>query len=523
MVSQSNTATLQSLIIWLIYLVLLVIVFGCTEPPSTSILRFGLAHAPDILDPRFATDATSSRINRLLFASLIDFDDAAHPIPSLANWEQRSPTHYRFFLQERYRTFHDNTPLTAQDVKSTYDFILNPKHASPHRATLSLIKQIETPTDDTVDFFLHKPDALFPSYLVIGILPEKLIRSNHKFSEHPIGSGPFSFVTWLDDTRLQIRRQRDGQLIEFIRIPNPTVRTLKLLAGEIDMMQNDLPPELVTYLAGKSRVRVQRERGANFSYLGFNMEDPTVGQQKVRKAIFHAIDRESIIRFVLGGGAAPANALFPPQHWVGHSSLSGAEYNPELARSLLREAGFNENNPTRLIYKTSSDPFRLRLATIIQDQLNEVGIHTTIESHDWGTFYGDIKAGRFQMYSLAWVGVKTPDLFRYIFHSDSISPHGANRGRLINPEVDSLIEQAEATQDLGEKRRIYRRLQALLLQTLPYVPLWYEDHVFIASATVEGYHVASDGNYDGLLHIERQPLRKMSHARLISSSQSPIE
>lgn len=507
----------------LLGLVIFSAVLGCTEPPPTSVLRFGLANAPDNLDPRFATDATSARINRLLYARLVDFDEAAHPIPSLADWEQRSPIHYRFVLRERYRTFHDHTPLKAQDVKSTYDYILNPKHASPHRATLSLIKRIETPTEDTVDFFLHKPDALFPSYLVIGILPGNLIQKNHLFSVHPIGSGPFAFVDWLDETRLQLRRQRDGQLFEFIRIPNPTVRTLKLLAGEIEMLQNDLPPELVSYLAHDPRVRIQRERGANFAYLGFNMEDPIVGQQKVRKAISHAIDREGIIRFVLGGAASPANALFPPQHWVGHPSLSGHEYNPELARSLLQEAGYSDSNPVQLTYKTSSDRFRLRLATIIQDQLSQVGIQTTIQSHDWGTFYGDIKAGRFQMYSLAWVGIKTPDIFHYIFHSDSIPPHGANRGRFVNPSVDALIERAEGTQDLEEKRQTYRRLQALLLQALPYIPLWYEDHVFIASYEVEGYHVAPDGNYDALLHIERQTLKNMNHAKLMTSSQPHIE
>jgi len=521
--SRSKHPQSQSLTTWYLWLGIFSVVLGCTDPPPTSVLRFGLANAPTNLDPRFATDATSARINRLLYARLVDFDDAAHPIPSLADWEQRSPTHYRFFLRERYRTFHDNTPLTAQDVKSTYDFILNPKHASPHRSTLTLIKRIETRTDDTVDFFLHRPDALFPSYLAIGILPGNLIQKNHLFPEHPIGSGPFAFVDWLDDTRLQLRRQRDGQLFEFIRIPNPTVRTLKLLAGEIEMLQNDLPPELVSYLAHDPRVRIQRGRGANFAYLGFNMEDPIVGQEKVRKAISHAIDREDIIRFVLGGAASPANALFPPQHWVGHPSLSGHEYNPELARSLLQESGYNDSNPAQLIYKTSSDPFRLRLATIIQDQLSQVGIQTTIQSHDWGTFYGDIKAGRFQMYSLMWVGVKTPDVFHYIFHSDSIPPHGANRGRLVNSDVDALIEQAETTQDLEEKRLTYRRLQVLLLEALPYVPLWYEDHVFIASDDIEGYHVAPDGNYDALLHIERQTLKNMNHAKLIPSSQSHIK
>ena len=523
MVWQSHIPKLKSLILFSCGIGLISSVFGCTEPPPTPVLRFGLAQAPDNLDPRFATDATSARINRLVYARLVDFDEASHPIPSLADWEQRSPTHYRFYLRDQNRTFHNNTQLTAQDVKATYDFILNSKHASPHRTTLSLINRIETPTDDTVDFFLSRPDLLFPSYLVIGILPLNLIRENHPFTDRPIGSGPFSVVDWIDDTRLQLRRQRDGQLFEFIRIPNPTVRTLKLLAGEIEMLQNDLPPELVSYLAQDPRVQIQRERGANFAYLGFNMEDSIVGQEQVRKAIGHAIDRENIIRFVLGGAASPANALFPPQHWAGHSSLSGHMYSPEIARTILKDAGFDESRPARLTYKTSSDPFRLRLATIIQDQLKQVGIHTVIQSYDWGTFYGDIKAGRFQMYSLAWVGVKTPDIFHYIFHSDAIPPNGANRGRFVNPGVDALIEQAEASQDLEEKRQVYKRLQGLLLQTLPYIPLWYEDHIFIASKDIEGYHIAPDGNYDGLLHVERHPLQRMKHAKANSSSRPRLK
>ena len=495
-----------------------ILVVGCSDTSPPSVFRFGIANSPANLDPRFATDATSARINRLLYARLIDFDEAAQPIPAMARWEQRSPTHYRFHLLKRNQTFHDNTPLTSKDVKSTYDFILNPKHGSPHRTSLSLIKQIDTPTNDTIDFFLDWPDVLFPSYLAIGILPAHLIESQHPFSKHPIGSGPFSFVNWLDDTRLQLKRQRDHQLFEFVRVPNPTVRTLKLLAGEIDMIQNDLPPELVTYLDRHSQVRIQRGRGVNFAYLGFNMEDPIVGKDQVRKAIGYAIDRESIIRYVLGEAASPANGLFPPQHWAGHPALSSYEYNPERARSLLKQAGFTPQNPARILYKTSSDPFRLRLATIIQDQLNQVGIQTSIHSHDWGTFYGDIKAGRFQMYSLAWVGVKTPDIFHYIFHSDAIPPNGANRGRLINPDVDNLIEKAEASQELNEKRQSYHRLQALLLEILPYVPLWYEDHVFIASPHIQGYHISADGNYDGLQYVERQRSKHQSHENLAHSS-----
>ena len=460
----------HTILSWVLLLGIFGAAFGCTDPPPSSNIRFGLANTPENLDPRFATDATSARINRLLYARLVDFDEAAQPVPSLADWERLSPTHYRFHLRELYRTFHDNSRLTAHDVKVTYEFILDPKHASPHRSTLNLISRIEAPTEETVDFYLSKADTLFPHYLVIGILPAKLIQIQHPFSEQPVGSGPFVFVRRLDDTRLQLIREHDGQVFEFIRVPNPTVRTLKLLAGEIEMLQNDLPPELISYLAQDPRVRVQQRRGANFSYLGFNMEDPIVGQHHVRKAIAHAIDRESIIRYVMGGAASPANSLFPPDHWAGPPALSGYEYNPQLAQSLLQQVGFSSHNPVRLTYKTSSDPFRLRLATIIQDQLDRVGIHTTIQSHDWGTFYGDIKAGRFQMYSLSWVGVKTPDIFHYIFHSHSIPPVGANRGRFENPNADALIEQAEASQDLKKNdasTEIFKRSCYRLFPTFP--------------------------------------------------------
>ncbi len=108
----------------------------------------------------------------------------------------------------------------------------------------------------------------------------------------------------------------------------------------------------------------------------------------------------------------------------------------------------------RLQYKTSTDPVRIRIATVIQQQLADVGIDLQLLSYDWGTFYGDIKAGRFQMYSLAWVGIKTPDIFRYAFYSDSLPPEGANRGRLADARVDQLIEAAEqaATLDIARCR-----------------------------------------------------------------------
>ena len=168
---------------------------------------------------------------------------------------------------------------------------------------------------------------------------------------------------------------------------------------------------------------------------------------------------------------------------------------------MLAEAGYGPDRPLRLVYKTSSDPFRIRLATVIQSQLQAVGIDLDLRSFDWGTFFGDIKAGRFQLYSLTWVGLRTPDSFRYIFGSGSLPPNGANRGRFASEAVDKLLDRADGEQSLEERAASYRQIQQILHRKLPYVPLWYEDQLAVSRREIAGYRVMADGNYDGLNQV----------------------
>ena len=481
---------------------------ACADEVSES-LRFGMSADPVTLDPRFATDAASTRVNRLLYARMVDFDEKFEPVPSLAGWEIVSPRLYRFTLGSAMRRFHNGAQLQAKDVKATYDSVLDPATASPHRAGLDMIESISVRDERTVDFKLVRPDPLFPGRLVVGILPEAGIAREHAFNRAAIGSGRFEFVDWRSDGNLRIRRLVDGQMLEFVRVPQPqpTVRVLKLLRGELDMLQGDLPTELVQWLLKRGDVRVQKQRGTNFAYLGFNLEDPVVGELRVRNAIAHAIDREAIIHFVMGGAARPASAILTPDHWAGNPQLKALSYDPERAIALLRELGYGPENPVRIVYKTSSDPFRVRLATILQEQLGRVGIQVDLRSYDWGTFYADVKAGRFQMYSLAWVGIKMPDIFKYALHSTSVPPSGANRGRFSSKVADKLMDQAENADSLSVQAGYYRQLQKYLLEELPYVPLWYEDYVFASRDDIVGYSLGRDGNYDGLVKVRREATR----------------
>ena len=232
------------------------------------------------------------------------------------------------------------------------------------------------------------------------------------------------------------------------------------------------------------------------------MEDAATGSHLIRRAIAHAIDRETIIQQVMNQSARTAEALFPPEHWAGARELESIPFSPEQAKALLKQAGYNQETPLKLSYKTSSDPFRIRLATIIQSQLQAVGIEVDLRSYDWGTFFGDIKGGRFQLYSLTWVGLRTPDSFRYIFATDAVPPGGANRGRYSNPVVDQLLERAEQQQSLPELAATYAQIQQQLQADLPYIPLWYEDQIAVSRKEIKGYRLLPDGNYDGLNQVE---------------------
>ena len=161
----------MKLIKLLILFSLLVFLSACADSNRNSI-AFGLNAAPVTLDPRFATDAISYRITRLIYRSLIDFDEQFQAVPDLASWEQIELDHYRFTLNANRRGFHNGMQVTSHDVKATYEFVLDPENISPHRASVEMIESINVIDDDTIDFKLTRSDPIFPGRLVIGILPE---------------------------------------------------------------------------------------------------------------------------------------------------------------------------------------------------------------------------------------------------------------------------------------------------------------------------------------------------------------
>lgn len=466
---------------------------GCNQSSSSqqvtasTLIRFAVAQAPLNLDPRYATDAASERVNRLIYQPLVDFDAASKPAPKLANWLVINPKEYRFTLNKSRAPFHNRALLTAQDVKATYDSIKMLKD-SPHAAEFANVAHIEVLDENTLAFHLNQPDQHFAAKLIIGILPKDLISQHHDFSRQPIGNGLLEFVSW--QNKLTLKRIADGQIVTLTEVKDPTVRILKLLRGEVDLLQGDLPPELVKHLQAEPDVIVKTSQGANFSYLGLNMQDPVLKNIKVRQAIAHAIDRQAVIEKVMVKNTRVAGAILPPEHYAGNAGLKPYDYNPGLARKLLTEAGVKL--PLKLVYKTSTDAQRVRFATILQAQMQPAGIALEIRSLDWGTFFEDVKQGQFQLFGLTWVGIKTPEIYTKAFGSQSFPPNGFNRGRFADAELDSLLAKEDWS---SATSRIHEQL--------PYIPLWYEGQFAAFNKNIKNYVPKPDGNWDDLATIAR--------------------
>jgi len=378
-----------------------------------------------------------------------------------------------------------------------------------------MIERVECPDPQTVLFHLNEPFASFLVNLDIGIVPRPdPAASEEKNPSIPPGCGPFELAAWNRGSDIRLRSLTHPQgpndslrEVWFKIVPDNTVRVLELRKGSIHLLQNEIEPGVLGFLEKDPRFRVVKREGTSYSYLGFNLKDPILKLRPVREAIACAIDRTRIVQHLLGGLASPATGVLSPLNWAYEPDVARYPYAPERARRLLDQAGYPDpdgEGPAKrftLNYKTSQNDIRRRIGEAIQSQLSEVGVGLDIRSYEWGTFYADIQKGNFQTYTLTWVGITDPDIFTYLFDSQSVPPDGANRGHYQNPEVDRLTRKARGTPEPEERKRIYGQVQKILARDLPYVSLWYAVNVAVMDRRVQGFVLYPDGNFSSLKDV----------------------
>ena len=492
---------------------------GCSRAKGEEdALRVAIPAGPVTLDPRLASDAVGDKISHLICDGLFKLNRKLERVPNLAaRYERLSDTSYRFFLRSGVR-FHDGSEFTAEDVAYTYRSIIEGKITSPFSSAFGRIQKISVESPLVVRIDLKEPYAPFLTMLTRGIVPRGAAKKKGSaFATAPVGTGPYRFIRFVPGSVVELAANtkyagvipKSHRLI-FEVIKDDNIRVLKLMKGDIDLVQNAVPPLLLDRLVSRANLAEKDDTGIVMAYMGFNLEDPVLKRRRVRQAIAYAIDRDEIIAHRWRGMAVKANSILAPSNWAYDHKLWQYPYDPKKAARLLDEEGLADpDGPGPAVrfeigLKTSTVKSRIDIVRMIAHQLAKVGIGVRVEPYEWGTFFKDVRRGNFQAYTLSWVGVTDPDIFYDVCHSSQFPPHGLNRGRYRNPHVDRLVEEGRVTMDRNKRRVVYNKVQKILLEDLPYIPLWYEKNVVVYNKDLKGVSLWPNASYRTFVDIEKR-------------------
>jgi peptide/nickel transport system substrate-binding protein len=515
-----------------------------------------LESSPNNLDPRQGTDAQSERVGGLIFDALVKKDENYNLRPWLAtSWEQPDALTWVFHLRDGVR-FQDGRPLEAEDVVWTIESLIEPKLAgliTAKSGAFAAVERAEARDRLTVVVRMKRPDAglLFNmSDGLFGVVPRG---AGGDFGMHPVGSGPFRFVSQAQDKEVVLERfedcwsqnptlsqstRKDGapsallpthrgetamdgapssgapdsseiQRVRFEVVPDTITAALELEKGSADAASNVLTPDMVYALRDAPGLETASGPGSNVWYLNFNVADATLRDKRVRQAVALAMDRAAIVAALWRGHARLADTLLPEGQWAAATDAEIAHYphDPARAAALLQAAGHpagRDGVRLRLSLKISQDETTRLLAAVLQQQLRAAGIELRIRSAEFGTFYADVTHGAFQMYILKWIGSnEDPDIYRYMVSSGSFPPKGANRGHYVNARVDALLTKAAAetgpAAEVEARRRTeYVEVQQILADELPAIPLWDPENEVVHTRRLQGVVSRGDGNFDFL-------------------------
>jgi peptide/nickel transport system substrate-binding protein len=294
--------------------------------------------------------------------------------------------------------------------------------------------------------------------------------------------------------------------VRFRVVPDAVVRALELRKGSADLEMTSLSPDVIPVLARRPELAVTDRSGTNFTYLGFNLEDPVLSHREIRQALAYATDRETLIRYLLRGQAKIASGVLSPDHWAAEPNVAHYPYDPACAEQLLDSAGFPRNQGgmrLHLVLKSSTDEQARLIGAALQEQWRRAGVELELRPLELATLFSDVAKGNFQITYQRWVGANTdPDFFEYAFSSKRFPPDGANRGHYRNSRIDALTDQIRVEMNQEKRKLLCSEVQRILAEDLPYLPLWFNDVVSVHGRALGALDLSPSGDYNFLTTLQ---------------------
>jgi len=499
-------------------------------------LIFGCSSDAVRLDPADVTDGESIQRMDNIYEGLVMYAEGSTEIePCLAtDWTiSEDKKEITFELREGVK-FHDGTDFTADDVVFSFARQYDSEHPFHEYGNWAYwgymftdIEEVVKVDDYTVTIKMKTPNASMMTSLAMFtaaiVSEDAAMEYGEDFFKNPVGTGPFTFVEWIKDDRVTLEAYDDywgGRAtldeIVFRVIPDETTRLLALQNGEVHGVEY-LDPSQLSIVENDSNLTLISVPGMNVGYVALNCGEGYVDANRngkwdegedaevpgafepfkdirVRRAIQHAINKQSIIDNIYQGAASVAVQGMPPGLIGYNDEIEGYEYDPELARDLLEQAGYPDGFDVTMYQMGSTSrpyfPVPNEISQAIQTDLAAVGINATLYTADWGTYLADAEQGKAQMIMLGWSGDNgDPDNFLNVLYSQKTATVGSagNYGFKKNQELQDLLDQGLLVYDPAERAEIYKEANSIIVEEATHVFIAHSNQILAFSANVEGF------------------------------------
>ena len=389
--------------------------------------------------------------------------------------------------------WHDGAPFTSADVAFTCNAILNEKVASPRRSDFDLVESVETPDSHTVVVRYKKPFSPALLSWMGAILPEHILgkldpsKWPEVYNRKPVGTGPFKFGSWKTNEFIRLIKNPDYFLgspwldsVVFRVLPDPLTLQLAFQTKQVDFWNVD--SWAVNSFEKDPRFDLFSAPGQAYNYIGWNLRRPLFQDLRIRQALARAVNVPQMIKYIIYGRGVQSTGIFTPQMWFFDHSVKPLSYDPSAARKLLDEAGWKVG-PDGIRVKdgkrfsftllaNNGNEVRRDIATLVQDDLKQVGIEVKVEIYEWAVLLKRfVSKGEFDAIVLGWgLGY---DFDQYgIWHSSQTHPEELNFIGYANPEVDHLLTDLRQEYARPEIIRLAGKLQQTIYTDQPYLFLF---------------------------------------------------
>jgi peptide/nickel transport system substrate-binding protein/oligopeptide transport system substrate-binding protein len=496
---------------------------GDSSPARRTLIDSRDAYDPRSLDPALSTDVPTGRAVSYVFDGLVRFTPDAKIEPSLASRWEVSPDGlvYTFHLRSGVR-FHDGAPLVARHVVRSFERVLDPRVRGGRGWPLYPIRDarafadgkvthitgLSTPDDSTVVIRLAEPLAIFAKFLampVASVVPDSIPSD---FGERPIGTGPWKLVEWQRDDFLRFARNeryfdglpRADSLLARI-IPEPSTAVAEFESGNIDLLEIPVA-ETRQWQESQERKRLLQSAPAlRLFYVAINTTRGPLADKRVRQALNHAVDVQTIVNQLVGGRGRAAAGVIPPILEGADSTRKPYGYDPARAKQLLADAGFANGLDVEL-WSSQTPPFP-RLAESIQGYLAAAGIRAKLVQREAAAAREAARNGQTDMLVKDWFA-DYPDAENFLYpllHSANKGV-GGNISFYANPDFDRIV--AQSRRELNEARRaaLYRQADAIAFDDAPMLFLFFYEQMFAVQPWVRGFQIPTIFNGQRWMNVQ---------------------